>query len=154
MDFWAFILAAACLGTFVLEVWGFWKIIKLITNIKEGLGISEDGTFSPGEMLKNAVVSIGLVLGEVDEKGKPTEANLDMQQALANIFGYGAAVVKQQFMGAMNGDGTMDVDALPKKYRGPVALANALGINLGDIVKGFGKKAVKKASDNVLDGWQ
>jgi len=157
MDIWAFILAAACLGTFVLEVWGFWKIICLIKNIKEGIGITDDGAFNTGHMLKEAVVSIGLTLGDVDAKGKPTEDNLELQQALGNVFGFGAMVVKQRLMGGgAEGGAIMDP---PKKIKNvgdifQAFMANPELITMGkNFLGGVGKKATKKAIEEVTTGF-
>lgn len=151
MDVWEAILVFACLGTFFLEVLAFRKMILLIIEIKEGLGIAEDKEFRPGDMLCDGLTAIGLRLGEVDKNGKPTQRNLELQQALGNIFSFATEVAMSRLQ---QQTGIPDISKLPKKQQGYLAALQFAQPILEGLMGGAKRKIVAEAKEAITPpGW-
>lgn len=150
MDAWEIILAGACLGTFILEVWGFWKIITLIQEIKTSLGMKDGYAFQPGDLLADGFISLIERMAEDSERGERA------RQASAAFIAWGTDIAKQKLFEntPLDGKNPMEIKGMPKQAKGLMGIlqfANDIGL-LEGAKKGL-KKGTQKAVEAKLDAY-
>lgn len=152
MDVWESILVLACLGTFLLEIFAFMRIIALIEEIKEGLGIHKDKVFKPGEMLAEAVISLMEKMAEDTAEGE--RARKAFGSCVLYAANVGLSALGQK--GAVSEDGTplppiqMDLKSVPKEYRGIVALGQTFAPFAKNLIE---KRMSDKQKQGGSGGW-
>ena len=150
MDMWEAILVVACLGTFLLEVAAFYKIIQLIEEIKDGLGIKKDQVFQPGDMLADGLISLVERMSEDSERGERARS------AFSNMIYWGTDIMRERFMSSAGNveEGGLDLSKMPKGVQSVMGIVQFLdNAGLLEPMKKSLADGGGKATERVLDAY-